>query len=101
MADSENRPDLITVQPGTKCDFCAWDGEDLTVRHHSRTVKLRREMILLWDDCVLNDAYTDLNICFLCRWYLMQPREHLDWIMSDADLERGESGTFPSNKPHS
>lgn len=94
----EDRPTLKTVQPGTKCDFCAWDGVDLTVRHHIRTVKLRKEMISLWDDCCLND-YFELNICFLCRWYLTQPRDTLEWIVS-LDTHFEPSGTFPSNNPH-
>lgn len=82
----ENRPTLETVQPGTKCDFCTWDGIDFLGRHDLRVRKMRREMICLYDDCCLND-YVTLNICFLCRWYLIQPRDHLDWITDDQRVE--------------
>jgi len=58
---------------------------------------MRKEMIMLWDDLALND-YLTLNICFLCRWYLLQDRDQLDWIIADDQLNR--SGTFPSNNPH-
>lgn len=85
----ENRPTLRVIQPGTKCDFCAWDGVELTERHSLRCGKMRREMIMLWDDHCLND-YLELDICFLCKFYMLKPREHLDWII-DSQMRRTPS----------
>jgi len=73
-------PTLQSAGIGTKCDFCAWDGVELTMRHSYTAGVMRREMISLWDDQLLNE-YADITICAICRWYLIHPREHMDWII--------------------